>query len=1170
MLPKSNVFAQQFQDIGGYSHFNSLSDLRNYYNQLSTLNEDTRRVADEIVDSMSAHESGRTRAEGQNKYIYSSASGANGAQASIYKNSNTVAVFDTLSINPGTPMMVMKTSDGYWAMNLRTPLNRNHEEELGNRYNLNIRDSALKIDLKNKYPVIEEMENANLSQNIIDAYVRFKEDKYSNPQQRQDDIAALRNSRYFTEPSLTGIINPQTGAYQNSTPTLDFLTPAEARTNSEVRAGINNTMRNGGVPENDHNGQCVYGTVIPSIDVDNCLEQGLYYIMSIIAWFVGVAAGVFSFIFNFTVVHMSENLKNITAIGSVWKVLRDFANILFIFILLFLAISTILGINEHGIKHTLSKLILVAILMNFSMFFAKVIIDSSNILAISFYQKVNPEARESETSGNIAQSTPESVKKGIAGVFMNTFNFQKIYQTNGSDPAASFAMLPNTGTIFIMGSITMFIVACLFVGATIIFIKRMTTLMILIMTSSLAFAGTLLHKTEGMAHEWWEKLLREAFYAPIFIAILWMAFLIMTNPGFLKTMGDGGSGLTQAFFDIPMVVNYIIVINFFVMALVVGEKMGASGASGAMKLYKGIKTNIGGRAVQMGVRRGGAWAYKYLEGKAGGKPHAFVTWATKAMAGQAGIKILGKEIPGTKKLAEVAASLSRGALGAVVNAKVGGAGNSFREEFAEKQHAIAEHEYEIKDDLGKVGEFYTELVTDGQKDLNVRVAYEKAWEAKDAKGQADILAAMADSAAKYKLAGNTEKAEEIEEARKKLIGRLSPQQQDDMEKKMQGPLAFHKQKFDELLQGESDGHGGRAGGVEQITEYQTIHGTDNAKIKESVKAKVEETKAKVEALTKAGKTGTAEHTAAVNEHTEAEKLSKELKDTETDSGKINTIITASEAKIADLEKNGKGKGDADYDKEIETLTKYQAIKAGGGKISLTARLAGAEEVRKKLRQKGKKVGDADYDEAAKQVDELKKKVETANVNLNQNEKVQKFRKNFQGLSTSQQAGLNINQIRNPLVTDLVQGKLFAQLESSGNLTQEDYDRLGKSMDDQITQLETYVQAQTKGKKGDRADVLKMVNAKLRSLGEDEIQVINGDTDDAEDRAMDYYEENMFKGHLATAGYARNASRSYSTTKGQNGEKLNGKAGDAIRRDANGNSRRAAVNGTVNDREPISY
>lgn len=85
-------------------------------------------------------------------------------------------------------------------------------------------------------------------------------------------------------------------------------------------------------------------------------------------------------IINFT---LKYNYDNIAGIDAGWKTVRDVANLFFIFILLFIAIKMIIG-RESGGKD-IKNVIIVALLINFSLFFTKVVIDASNIFSLYLY-----------------------------------------------------------------------------------------------------------------------------------------------------------------------------------------------------------------------------------------------------------------------------------------------------------------------------------------------------------------------------------------------------------------------------------------------------------------------------------------------------------------------------------------------------------------------------------------------------------------------------------------------------------------------------------------------------------------------------------------------------------------------------------------------------------------
>ncbi|MEK7801795.1 MAG: hypothetical protein AAB276_05010, partial [Pseudomonadota bacterium] len=83
---------------------------------------------------------------------------------------------------------------------------------------------------------------------------------------------------------------------------------------------------------------------------------------------------------------IDQQYVNQPFVTSAWEIVRDFANMLFIFVLLYVGINTMLG----GAGHTraIFMVIIVALLINFSLFFTKIIIDAGNILAVGVYESI--------------------------------------------------------------------------------------------------------------------------------------------------------------------------------------------------------------------------------------------------------------------------------------------------------------------------------------------------------------------------------------------------------------------------------------------------------------------------------------------------------------------------------------------------------------------------------------------------------------------------------------------------------------------------------------------------------------------------------------------------------------------------------------------------------------
>ena len=99
-----------------------------------------------------------------------------------------------------------------------------------------------------------------------------------------------------------------------------------------------------------------------------------------------------------------------------WELTRDMANIGFIFILLYIAFRKILSIGGFTLQSIVIKLIIVALLVNFSLFFTKVVIDASNILALGFYNNISQQELITITDGGeeVATTTPDTTPPTIS------------------------------------------------------------------------------------------------------------------------------------------------------------------------------------------------------------------------------------------------------------------------------------------------------------------------------------------------------------------------------------------------------------------------------------------------------------------------------------------------------------------------------------------------------------------------------------------------------------------------------------------------------------------------------------------------------------------------------------------------------------------------------------
>src|SRR3989344_4934873 len=159
-------------------------------------------------------------------------------------------------------------------------------------------------------------------------------------------------------------------------------------------------------------------------------------LISIAAWLLTAVGLLFNVLVNNTIITFGYlfNEQVGAAVGTAWSAFRDIANIVIIGMFVFIAINMILGVKEFGDKKKVARVLIIAVLLNFSLLFTKVIIDASNFTAMQFY-KMSQLSAEGE-SGSLSFATFE--KKGISGQFIDLLGLKTLSETSNALSSASF------------------------------------------------------------------------------------------------------------------------------------------------------------------------------------------------------------------------------------------------------------------------------------------------------------------------------------------------------------------------------------------------------------------------------------------------------------------------------------------------------------------------------------------------------------------------------------------------------------------------------------------------------------------------------------------------------------------------------------------------------------
>ncbi len=298
-------------------------------------------------------------------------------------------------------------------------------------------------------------------------------------------------------------------------------------------------------------------------------------ITSVVYVFTAGIAGLFAYIsayfFNIAVsLALSSTSYSIDFITQGWTTVRDIANMAFIFIIIYIAMVIIFRAETATTLKTLAAVILMALLINFSFFITRVVVDGGNIIAVELYNAIPaPLLAQTSASGG-AGSTGASVVQGVSSAIGGSgkagdskdltayiMNAVKIQTMLSNDSFKAYTKA-NTG---VGGFLTNVIVQVLvyvavgflfvalgitFLSAGVKFLSRIIILWFVIIASPLAFAARAIGgqspSAKKLYDQWQGTLINYSLYPAVFLFI----FIIISK--FTVALG-GQDGLTGAIFS---------------------------------------------------------------------------------------------------------------------------------------------------------------------------------------------------------------------------------------------------------------------------------------------------------------------------------------------------------------------------------------------------------------------------------------------------------------------------------------------------------------------------------------------------------------------------------------------------------------------------------------------
>ena len=277
------------------------------------------------------------------------------------------------------------------------------------------------------------------------------------------------------------------------------------------------------------------------------------------------------------------------AVKSVWDAIRNIADVAMIVFLMVIIFSQLTGygIDNYGIKKMLPRLIVMAILVNLSLYICQIAADLSNIIGVGLrdmFASVGGEA-SSGLSGT------DYLGGAMVGVFSAAANA-------GAATAAGFAAFSITASVA-TALIVVFIVLFLIILVALLVFSlmlgaRQIIVILCIILSPLAFVAFILPNTQNLFKKWWDLFKAALIIFPICGAMSGISYLLRS----MRATGEIDFGIGGGI--IMIILPYLV---FFLLPTLLKNALSALGKVGGALTSMGQTIRNGGRAIgQAGMK----------------------------------------------------------------------------------------------------------------------------------------------------------------------------------------------------------------------------------------------------------------------------------------------------------------------------------------------------------------------------------------------------------------------------------------------------------------------------------------------------------------------------------------------------------------------------------------
>lgn len=369
------------------------------------------------------------------------------------------------------------------------------------------------------------------------------------------------------------------------------------------------------------------------------IQEVTYWILQIMSLFIWLAGSILDKVLSFTIIEFKDNIDRMQGIQVAWILVRDLMNLGFVFLLLYQGLRMILG-RSNNAKNVIFGIVLASILINFSLFMTKVIIDASNVVTIGFYNAIVEGSQVTEISSTSNTETKgRELKEGLSGAYVNALGVNSFYSKDSLPPQTPNNQI-NLIIIMLAGSILFLMVSVIFLAMAIMFLIRYAVLIVLMMLSPLAVMGIAIPQIQSLQKKWWDALLGQSLFGPAYMIMTWIILTLISSQGF-NPLANQNANWTKLFIggeadSVGLIINFIVIIVLTIMSLTIAKQQADKGGVKMSQWTTKATTFAGGVALggtaALGRNTVGASADRLAQSR------KFQEWAGRSRLGEGLLK----------------------------------------------------------------------------------------------------------------------------------------------------------------------------------------------------------------------------------------------------------------------------------------------------------------------------------------------------------------------------------------------------------------------------------------------------------------------------------------------------------------------------------------------------